>query len=77
MALIKSVAFVLFEISSNLVSMQKILKTFLRELTFIFDVLSESLFVFVSYSGICLKRTPSVQKNLSALDRCPLYRQFS
>ena len=60
MALIKSVAFVLFEISSNLVSMQKILKTFLRGLTFIFDVLSESLFVFVSYSGIFLKRTPSV-----------------
>ena len=29
------------------------------------------------YSGICIKRTPLVQKNLSALDRCPLYREFS
>ena len=29
------------------------------------------------YSGICLKRTLSVQKNLSASDRCPLYREFS
>ena len=30
-----------------------------------------------NYSGICLKQTPSVQKNLSALDKCPLYSEFS
>ena len=61
MVLIKYVAFVVFEILSNLVSMQnflnanncdvsKISKTFQRDLTFISDVLSESLFGFVSYS---------------------------
>ena len=62
MVLIKSLAFVVFEILSNLVSMQNFLnannadvskfsKTFQRDLTFIFDVLlSESLFGFVSYS---------------------------
>ena len=61
MALIKFVAFVVFEILRNLISMQnilnanncdvsKILKTFQCDLTFIFDILSESLFGFVSYS---------------------------
>ena len=60
MALMKSVVFVVFEILSNLVSMQtfsmqltadvsKISKTFRCDVTFIFDVLSESLFGFVSY----------------------------
>ena len=60
MVLIKSVAFVIFEILRNLVSMQnflmqitadvsKTLKTFHRDLTFIFDVLSEPLLGFVSY----------------------------
>ena len=29
------------------------------------------------YSGICLKRTPLVQRNLFALGRCPLYGEFS
>ena len=29
------------------------------------------------YSGICLKRTPLVRKNMSSLDKCPLYRDFS
>ena len=29
-----------------------------------------------TYSKTCLKRTPTVQKNLSALDRCPPYRGY-
>ena len=47
---------------------------------FLFSSIKSSLILsFPSwvYSGICLKRTPSVQKNLFALDRCPLYREFS
>ena len=41
-------------------------------------LLQQKLFISPTlYSGICLKRTPSVQKNLSTLDRCPLYREFS
>ena len=54
------VAFVVFEILRNLVSMQNVLNTnncwrkqnfenFQHDLTFIFDVLSESLLGFVSY----------------------------
>ena len=57
MALIRPVAFVVIEILCNLISMQnfltvdvsKILKTFQRKLTFIFDVLPEPCFGFVSY----------------------------
>ena len=48
-------AFVVFEILRNLVSMLNFLnannsETFKRDFNFIFDVLSESLFGFVSYS---------------------------
>ena len=57
MALIRPVAFVVIEILCNLNSMQnfltavvsKISKTFQRKLTFIFDVLPEPCFGFVSY----------------------------
>ena len=57
MALIRPVAFVVIEILCNLISMQnfltadvsKISKTFQRKLTFIFDVLPEPCFGFVSY----------------------------
>ena len=57
MALIRPVAFVVIEILCNLISMQNVLtadvskisKTFQRKLTFIFDVLPEPCFGFVSY----------------------------
>ena len=56
MALIRPVAFLVIEILCNLISMQnlltadvsKISKTFQRKLTFIFDLLPEPCFGFVS-----------------------------
>ena len=32
---------------------------------------------YVKYNGISTKRTPLAQKKMSALYRCPLYRDFS
>ena len=49
--------------------MSKISKTFQRDLTFIFDLLSESLFGFVSYSVF------SVVENVVGFTKKRLYRE--